>query len=163
MELAKPIGARDDHSPAQSVSGVTVNRRSVVNFVLASTAAIAAAPLTSAEASLRDPIFAAIDAHRKAIRETNDQETDEEVDRFADIEYEVLAKVLSITPTSIAGVIALSRYAQELLDRGYLGVYMTHPDDNAKEVDWFYCVHRNVANALAGMADGAGGGLDASH
>lgn len=105
-------------------------------------------PATAAMPVPADPIFAAIDAHRKAIKETNEQEDDDEADRLADIETEVMAKMLSVASTSLAGALALSRYAIELNERGYQ-LQFVDPRNPDGSMEWNYFVHEAIASALA--------------
>jgi hypothetical protein len=125
--------------------------------ILAGAAAVPALALPAVAASDStnpDPIFAAIDAHRAAVNDINLQEEDDEIDRHADIESEVLGHLLGVTPTSLAGVLGLSRYAAELNGRGYRGLYaddggelIPANDRTAEECSYF--VFRNIESALA--------------
>ena len=61
-----------------------------------------------------DPIFAAIEVHRKAFLECECCGIKENVARLSDIENDALCDLLEVTPATLAGVVALSRYAAEL-------------------------------------------------
>jgi hypothetical protein len=68
--------------------------------------------LFSREAS--DPIFAAIEAHRKAFLECEGCKIDESIDRLSNVENDVLCELLEVISTTFAGVVALSQYSADL-------------------------------------------------
>jgi hypothetical protein len=120
----------------------------------AATKAIALRLLDSAEL---DPIFAAIEAHRKAFLDWGEG-SDEDIDRRGDIEKKALNALLDETPTTLAGVVALSRYSAELTVLFSAMDYsrpVAHPSDDKKSVDWSYYIHRHVADAVLTLSSGA--------
>ena len=126
---------------------------SVHAFSLA-TKAIALRLLDRAEL---DPIFAAIEAHRKAFLDWGEG-SDENIDRLGDSEKEALRALLDEVPTTLAGVAALSRYSAELtmlfgaIDYSWP---VAHPTDEKKTVEWSYYIHRHVADAVLSLSSGA--------
>ena len=119
----------------------------------AATKAIALRLLDSAEL---DPIFAAIEAHRKAFLDWGEG-SDENIDRLGDIEKEALNALLDETPATLTGVAALSRYSAELtmlfgaIDYSWP---VAHPTDEKKTVEWSYYIHRHVADAVLNLSSG---------
>ena len=114
----------------------------------AATKAIAPRLLNSAES---DPIFAAIEAHRKAFLDWGEG-SDENIDRLGDIEKEALNALLDGVPTTLAGAAALSRYSAELTMLFSAMDYSrsaAHPTDEKKSVDLSYYIHRHVADAVS--------------
>ena len=105
-----------------------------------------------------DPIFAAIEAHRKAFIECEGCDIEENVARLSDIENDALCDLLEVTPTTLAGVVVLSRYAAELtalFNRTGWERPVTHPDDEERSVEWSYYIHRHVADAVLNLSSGA--------
>jgi len=105
-----------------------------------------------------DPIFAAIEAHRKAFFECEEYGTDENIVRLSDIEKEALIALLDQAPTTIAGVAALSRYSAELtalFSRTGWDRPVTHSDDGQRSMDWSYYIHRNIADAVVKLTAAA--------
>ena len=104
-----------------------------------------------------DPIFTAIEAHRKAFLDWGEG-SDETIDRLGDIEKEALNALLDEVPTTLAGVEALSRYSAELtvlfsaIDYSWP---VAHPTDEKKTVEWSYYIHRHVADAVLNLSSGA--------
>jgi hypothetical protein len=124
---------------------------SLLALPLAPTAAGSPRPIGCEE---RNPIFAAIEAHRKAFLECEGCRIEEDIDRLSDIENNVLCELLEVIPTTLAGVMALSQYSAELtalFGRTGWSRSVTHPDDEEKSVDWSYYVHHHVADAIAKM------------
>jgi hypothetical protein len=104
-----------------------------------------------------DPIFAAIEAHRKSFIDWGNG-SDEDIDRRGDIEKEALYALLDEAPTTLAGVVTLSRYAAELtalFNRTGWDRPVTHPDDERRSVEWSYYIHRQVADAVLNLSSGA--------
>jgi hypothetical protein len=104
-----------------------------------------------------DPIFAAIEAHRQAFIDWGNG-SDENIERLGDIEKEALYALLDETPTTLAGVVALSRYSAELtalFNRTGWDRPVTHPDDEERSVEWSYYIHRHVADAVLNLSSGA--------
>jgi hypothetical protein len=103
-----------------------------------------------------DPIFTAIEAHRKAFLDWGEG-SDETIDRLGDIEKEALNALLDEVPTTLAGVEALSRYSAELtvlfsaIDYSWP---VAHPTDEKKTVEWSYYIHRHVADAVLNLSSG---------
>ena len=120
----------------------------------AATKAIVLRLLDSAEL---DPIFAAIEAHRKAFLDWGEG-SDENIDHLGDIEKDALHALLDEEPTTLAGVEALSRYSAELtvlfsaIDYSWP---VAHPTDEKKTVEWSYYIHRHVADAVLKLSSGA--------
>jgi hypothetical protein len=112
---------------------------------------------TSPTATGYDPIFTAIEAHRKAFLDWGEG-SDETIDRLGDIEKEALNALLDEVPTTLAGVEALSRYSAELtvlfsaIDYSWP---VAHPTDEKKTVEWSYYIHRHVADAVLNLSSGA--------
>ena len=105
-----------------------------------------------------DPMFAAIEAHRKAFLECEGCGIEENVARLSDIENDALCDLLEVTPTTLASVVALSRYAAELtalFNKTGWDRPVTHPDDEARSVEWSYYIHRHVADAVLNLSSGA--------
>jgi hypothetical protein len=105
-----------------------------------------------------DPIFAAIEKHRKAFFECEEYGTDENIVRLSHIEKEALYALLDERPTTFAGVAALSGYSAELtalFGRTGWSRPVTHPDDERKSVAWSYYVHRHVADAVSKLTAAA--------
>jgi hypothetical protein len=115
------------------------------------TDAIAFRPLDSAQL---DPIFAAIETHRKAFLDWGNG-SDENIDHLGDIEKEALHALLDEVPTTLAGVAALSRYSAELtmlfsaIDYSWP---VAHPTDDERTVEWSYYIHRHVADAVSKLS-----------
>jgi hypothetical protein len=104
-----------------------------------------------------DPIFSAIEAHRKAFIDWGNG-SDENIERLGDIEKEALYGLLDEAPTTLAGVVALSRYSAELTMLFSAMDYSrsaAHPTDEKKSVDWSYYIHRHVADAVLNLSSGA--------
>jgi hypothetical protein len=105
-----------------------------------------------------DPIFAAIEAHRQAFLECEGCGIEENVSRLSDIETGALCDLLEVTPTTLAGVVALSRYAAELtalFNRTGWDRPVMHPDDEERSVNWSYYIHRQVTDAVLHLSSGA--------
>jgi hypothetical protein len=105
-----------------------------------------------------DPIFAAIEAHRKAFLECEDCGIEENVSRLSDIENDALCDLLEVTPTTLAGVVALSRYSAELtalFSRTGWDRPVTHSDDEERSAEWTYYIHRHVADVVLHLSSGA--------
>ena len=120
--------------------------------------------LTTTRKTKIDPIFAAIEAHRQASAERyiilealggmKDAAPERGVtegahDKAADIEKKATAKLRKIRPTTIAGVMAVTAYFAEHLDRypgcGWMGGEIAYDDPC-----WFGDgLIRNLAAALA--------------
>jgi hypothetical protein len=96
-----------------------------------------------------DPIFAAIEAHRKAFLDWGNG-SDENIDRLGDIEKETLYALLNEKPTTLAGIVALARYSAEmtaLFSRTGWDRPVRHLEGGKRSMDWSYYIHRNVADA----------------
>ena len=93
------------------------------------TIALATAPFarSTAEARTTDPIFAAIKAHQAAW-ELAREASDDDIDALMDAEAGQLAKLLRMTPTTIAGCAAMMRWIETY----------TRDDDNHSHLfcDW---------------------------
>lgn len=136
-----------------------LTRRTLVTTV-ASLPALAVPALASAEA---DPILAAIEAHRRARvefeacfeREDNPDGAAEEAKHLASSKCDDLAVDLAtIEPSTIAGVIGLLTY---FADVDSIEVGQEFPvsleDDDKVEKSFSYFIARNVARALAKIAE----------
>ena len=139
-----------------------LNRRTVLTRAAScSVLALPVAAAASSDAIGReelDPTFAAIEAHRKAFIECEDCSIEENIARLSDIENDALCDLLEVTPTTLAGVVALSRYAAELtalFNRTGWDRPVTHPDDEERSVEWSYYIHRHVADAVLNLSSGA--------
>jgi hypothetical protein len=111
-----------------------------------------------------DPIFAAIEAHRKVtaarypilgtIVRTKDGAPELHAmqvahDKAADIELKATAKLRKIQPTSIAGVMAMTAYVVEHIDH-YPDCGWITDEKNWDDPCWFeHGLIRNLAAALA--------------
>jgi hypothetical protein len=127
-------------------------------LVQAFSAATKAIALRSVDSAELDPIFAAIQAHRKAFLECEGCGAEENVTRLSDIENDALRDLLEVTPTTLDGVVGLSRYAAELtalFNRTGWDRLVTHPDDDKRSVEWSYYIHRHVADAVLNLSPGA--------
>jgi hypothetical protein len=106
---------------------------------------------TSPTAKHEDPVFAAVEAHRKAFLDWGNG-SDENIAHLGDIEKEALHALLDEVPTTLAGVVALSRYSAELTvlfsAMDYSQSVAHHPTDEKKSVEWSYYIHRHVADAV---------------
>ena len=73
-----------------------------------------------------DPVFAAIERHRKAeatyVAARNAVDPELSVEREGDVSHELLAKLLAMTPTTVAGCAAMLRHIAE-----YLAAYERAP------------------------------------
>jgi hypothetical protein len=101
-----------------------------------------------------DPIFAAIETHRKAFLDWGTG-SDENIDHLGDIEKEALHALLDEVPTTLAGVAALSRYSAELTKLFSAIDYswpVAHPTDDERTVEWSYYIHRHVADAVSKLS-----------
>jgi hypothetical protein len=98
-----------------------------------------------------DPIFAAIEAHRKSFIDWGEG-SDENIAHLGDIEKEALHALLDEVPATLAGVAALSRYSAELtmlfsaIDYSWP---VAHPTDEKRTVEWSYYIHCHVADAVS--------------
>jgi hypothetical protein len=112
---------------------------------------------TSSTTQGDDPIFAAIQAHREAFLNWGNG-SDDDLARLGDIEKEALYALVDETPTTLAGVVALSRYSAELTMLFSEMDYRrsaAHPSDEKKSVDWSCYIHRHVADAVLNLSSGA--------
>ncbi len=99
-----------------------------------------------------DPILPAIEAHRRAFIECEQCGIDENIARLSNIENDLLCELLEVTPTTLAGVSALSRYSAELtalFSKTGWDRPVTHPDGGRRSMDWSYYIHRSVADAVS--------------
>jgi hypothetical protein len=124
--------------------------------------------LAKAEATANDPIFAAIDAHRRAWAELNancsaldaagTEEAKREERRLNDAVDAAADKLVEIVPTTIAGVTALLTHAAEaaqggnMWPDGYVDEHPTNGWDRTHGVSWEVLLHRNLAKALPHIA-----------
>jgi hypothetical protein len=120
-------------------------------------AGIAAAPTLAAPAlalSGPDPIFAAIEAHRATWAELNTRcsalsdegtpEADAELQRIMDVDFDAACELADTEPMTLAGAVALLRYAAECDGEGY--VFEDEEDGKTKLLSYF--IQINVAHAL---------------
>jgi hypothetical protein len=182
MTLENPVRARDDRSPAHSVSGVSVNRRGLlmniaVGTITSATALASSSALAHAMPAMPDPIFAAIDAHRLANEAfaracvpwsrlemwkpevASAPETaalNGAADAASDEADAAALTLLDVAPTTIAGCVALLRYANNYVERNGDDVTWPHhlveagqeDDDDAPVRSWTFFLHAHVADAL---------------
>lgn len=146
------------------MSGATFSRRGLVTAgaALAGGVAVSATAILAAKSLEADPIFDLIDTHRKA--EAAFIDSIREDVRMADprwLEYERIrelsndktedaaADLVSVQPTTMAGVIALLSYAAEYVDKGN-----EWPDleEDGEQNTWEVFLHRSLAEALAEIA-----------
>jgi hypothetical protein len=123
------------------VTGTALAAVSAANVVTIASVAKSAEP---------DPIFGAIETHRRAYEVSMDgtSKDDDELDSRMDYEASLMKRLLDIVPTSSAGIAALSHYAAELMREEYRCRFNELSAFNG-EVDWSYLIHRNIAKAAA--------------
>jgi hypothetical protein len=111
-----------------------------------------------------DPIFAAIDAHRRTwanlianVSELDEQGKQRAVDRLWRQVDKAAAALIEITPTSIAGASALLTYAADHVSAGEgWGQFEDgHVRSDGDGVPWEVLLHRNLAAALPNIAPSA--------
>lgn len=105
-----------------------------------------------------DPIFAAIEVHRKARADFEDsfkrKEDDDTRDRLCHLETQAACELASIAPTSMRGVLALLVYAAEVDTDG-----MGWPDglvtDQKQKLgrSWYHYMVKSVAEGLQAQVD----------
>jgi hypothetical protein len=107
-----------------------------------------------------DPVYAVIQLHRDAVAAFNDRlkqfDGQDLPDDFADIDDHVALALLHTKPCTIAGVVALLRYAVAHVDAGYSWpsnlVDGDEPDNGkplrSKETDWSYFLCDMLADVL---------------
>ena len=122
--------------------------------------------LTATKPTKIDPIFAAIDAHRQAagaffiiidalggMKDSAPERgvTEEALDKAADIARVATKKLRKIQPTTVAGVMAVTAYFVEHIDRYPDCGWITDPK-NWDDPCWFeHGLIRNLAAAMARM------------
>ena len=94
-----------------------ISRRTMVAAALAVLAVPTAAALASPET---DPIFAAIEKHRRAWAAMNDAAHNDDHARLHEAVLTAESEVVNTRPTTGAGVVALRTYHRELRDRGHI-------------------------------------------
>ena len=117
-------------------------------------------------AASTDPIFAAIENHRTAqarfsavIGDEAILDDDPRIDAASGAEEEAAIAILDVSPLTIAGVIALLRYAAEHQRSGdeWPAGLVSDSDDGRDRFgarygrSWSYFMHLTVADALASM------------
>jgi hypothetical protein len=132
-----------------------MNRRAI----LAGAAALPTATIPALAAE-PDPIFAAIEVHRAAwaalekgcsrLSDTSTPESEAEFDRLNDAVEEAAGTLVDTQPTTMAGAVALLRYAAEYEGKGdtFEGL---EDEDDGKMKPWSYFMHRALADALEEM------------
>jgi hypothetical protein len=112
-----------------------------------------------------DPIFTAIEAHRRAwidldpcseldeMATEGNEEAAQELDRLNQGLDHATEQLLDIAPTTIAGVAAVLAYAAEFVTSGDGGVW---PDGEVwiigRKLRWEVILHKNLAKTLQTMA-----------
>jgi len=117
-----------------------------------------------------DPIFVAIDAHRRAWADFSavcselsnrvpaDKQADAEVTRLNEAIDDAAGKLLDVIPTTIAGASALLAYAAEhasggnMWPDGYVDEDTKSGWDRVHGVSWEVLLHKNLAKALPNIA-----------
>lgn len=126
-----------------------------MNMLVGATLTGAAIP----QSANSDPIFAAIEEHKKAkaafdecFRARKDDD-DATPDHFADIETEAACRLVSIVPTSLQGVLALLVYAAEV-DTDGMGWPNGLVTDDAQKVgrSWYFYAMKNLAEGVQSHA-----------
>jgi hypothetical protein len=115
------VERRDDLAPA-SETGVCVTRRSLMNKIVAVSVAAAiptAAPAVAEQAA--DPIFAALDAFRRAEAEFYADHGGDIPDQVGDRWSKAVHTVIRTQPTTPAGLGALTGFARDMAERSYRG------------------------------------------
>jgi hypothetical protein len=132
-----------------------LTRRSLV--ASAAILPVAAVPIAVQATTEPDPIFAAIEAHKRAwselegilIKASRARVLDPNVDQAHDLLDETADKLVEIVPTTVAGAVALLTYAAEFAHGGNSwpnGYATEHPCENS--VAWEVVLHENLARAL---------------
>jgi hypothetical protein len=111
-----------------------------------------------AQAATDDPIFAAIENHRQLFAEwglvlkegESSFEDNEAADAAGDVAVDAALALLTVTPTTSAGVVALLRHLANF-EAACL------PEFDARGIDWYAALQRHVADALEAMRPLASG------
>ena len=147
-----------DGPPAFNATKSTFTRRALV----AGAVALPALPVAVQSATGRDPILAAIEAHKHAWDELEQALTeadragveDPDVDHLHTRIDDAADGLVDVLPTSMAGVVALLSYAAEFAQGGNIwptGYKTEHPRtgwDREHGVSWDVILYQNLARAL---------------
>jgi hypothetical protein len=119
---------------------------------LAASRAVAVAAPTISPAAESDPIFAAINAHSRALTKLDAAcDGPEDFDEAADACNEAERNIVRTVPTTAAGIAALLRFVQEQTDRDaeYFSFFMETGKDDLMGYHALYASLRRAAEALA--------------
>lgn len=148
----------------------------VAPSIIAAATAVVALPVEAG--AVLDPIFAAIEAHKSARAAYVAAEEFEdgvrtiggdvgggmqEVDRTYENEVDAACALVSVLPTTMAGVMALLRYAIDAeKDCGEIWPHDVQSDDGSDIRTWHYFLIANLAEVLPGLTAGGAPGAPAA-
>ena len=136
---------------------------------------VAAPSVVAAAPDDTDPIFAAIDIHRRAVaaydahcvqQDKLEAEISSDDDprwiafeqglhRLREVEIDAECELAGVVPTTIAGVLAILKYAAEREKKGIAwrdDLIDSDDEESKRGQSWYYFVHRNIVQTLEGVA-----------
>jgi hypothetical protein len=119
---------------------------------LAASAAVAGGAITPASALVPDPILEAIEAHRTASADVNaaidDARWIESEQRLFDAQEEAILALVTIKPTTVAGLASLMRHVAAYEADGNEWPMFNDDEGDGQAKDFSFFLHRNLAAAL---------------